>query len=50
MHRIKGMKDQPLISKEILQECKSRKKNLFVAWIDYHKAFDSLFYSCIIKF
>jgi len=31
----KGCKDQLLISKAILQECKRRKKNLCMAWIDY---------------
>jgi hypothetical protein len=34
----KGCKDQLLCSKAILQECKSRKKNLSMAWIDYQKA------------
>jgi len=29
----KGCKDQLLISKAILQECKNRKKNLCMAWI-----------------
>jgi hypothetical protein len=33
----KGCKDQLLISKAILQECKSRKKNLCVAWTEYQK-------------
>jgi hypothetical protein len=36
----KGCKDQLLISKAILQECKSWKKNLSMAWIDYQKAHD----------
>jgi hypothetical protein len=36
----KGCKDQLPISKAILQECKSSKKNLCMAWIDYQKAFD----------
>jgi hypothetical protein len=36
----KGCKDKVLISKAILQECKFRKKNLCVVWIDYQKAFD----------
>jgi hypothetical protein len=31
----KGCKDQLLISKAILQECESRKKNLCVAWTEY---------------
>ena len=37
----KGCKDQLLISKAILQECKCREKNLCMAWIDYQKAFDT---------
>jgi hypothetical protein len=45
----KGCKDQLLISKAILHECKSRKKNLSMAWIDYQKAFDRVPYSRIIK-
>ena len=45
----KGCKEQLLISKVILQECTSRKKNVCVAWIDYQKAFDSVPHSWIIK-
>ena len=45
----KGCKDQLLISKAILQECKRRKKNLSLAWIDYQKAFDMVPHSWIIK-
>lgn len=41
------MRGQPLISKQILQECKSSKKNLCVA--DYHNAFDSVPHSWTIK-
>ena len=33
---LKGCKNQLLISKAIFQECKSRKKNVFMAWINYH--------------
>jgi hypothetical protein len=47
--RTKGCKDQLLISKDILQECKRRKKILSMAWIDYQKAFDRVSYSWIIK-
>jgi hypothetical protein len=35
----KGCKDQLLISKAILRKCKSRKKRLSMAWIDYQKNF-----------
>jgi hypothetical protein len=45
----KGGKDQLLISKALLQECKRRKKNLCMAWIDYQKAFDRVPHSRISK-
>jgi hypothetical protein len=45
----KGCKDQLLISKAILEDCKKRRKNLNMAWIDYHKAFDSVPQSWIEK-
>jgi len=48
--RSKGCKDQLLISKAILQECKHKKKNLCMAWIDYQKAFDRVPHSWIIKY
>jgi hypothetical protein len=45
----KGCKDQLLISKAILQECKRRKKKLSLAWFYYQKAFDRVPHSWIIK-
>src|SRR6185436_15423074 len=45
----RGTKDQLLIDKMIMQNCKWRKTNLHVAWIDYKKAFDSLPHSWIHK-
>jgi hypothetical protein len=45
----KECKDQLLISKTILQECKCGKKSLIMAWIDYQKAFDRVPRSWIIK-
>jgi hypothetical protein len=45
----KGCKDQLLVSKAILQECKRRKKSLCLAWIDHQKAFDRVPHSWIIK-
>jgi len=45
----KGCKGQLLFSKVILQECKRRKKNLCMAWIDYQEAFDKLPHSWINK-
>jgi len=44
----KGCKDQLLISKAILRECKLRKK-MCMAWIDYQKAFNRVPHSWIIK-
>ena len=44
-----GTKDQLLIDKMILQNAKRRKTNLYVAWIDYKKAFDSLLHCWITK-
>ena len=35
--------------KAILQGCKSRKKYICMAWIDYQKAFDSVPHSWLIK-
>jgi hypothetical protein len=45
----KGCKDQLLISKAILEDCKKRIKNLNMAWTDYQKAFDSVTRSWIGK-
>jgi hypothetical protein len=44
-----GCKDQSSISKATLRECKSRKKYLCIAWIDYQKAFYRVSHSWIIK-
>jgi hypothetical protein len=46
--RTKECKDQLLISRSILLECKRRKKNLSMAWIDYGKAFDRVPHSWIV--
>ena len=37
-----GCKYQLLINKVILEDMKTRKKNLSTAWVDYNKAFDSV--------
>ena len=42
-------KDQLLINKMILENCRSRNNNLSIAWIDYKKTFDSIPYSWIEK-
>ena len=45
-----GCKDQLLINKMILENCRRNKRNLSSAWIDdYKKAFDSVPHSWIIK-
>ena len=43
----RGTNDQLLIDKMVLKNCRQRKTNLFMAWIDYKKAFDSLPHSWI---
>ena len=45
----KCCKDQLMISKTIYEECKTRNKNLRVAWIDYQKAFDSVKHNWLEK-
>ena len=40
--RSRGAKDQLLIDKAILKDCKRRHTNLAMAWIDYHKAYDKV--------
>ena len=44
-----GCKDQLMINKLILENCKKRKRNLSCAWIDYRKTFDSVSHEWIIK-
>ena len=44
-----GCKDQLLVNKMIMEDCKTRKKNLTTSWIDYRKAFDSVPHSWIVK-
>ena len=36
----RGTKDQLLIDKIILKDCKKRRTNLAMAWIDYRKTYD----------
>ena len=47
--RTRGTKDQLLIDKTILRDCKKRNKNLATAWIDYKKAYDMIPHSWIIE-
>jgi len=45
----RGTKDQLLIGKMILKNCKTRLTSLAVAWIDYRKAYDMVPHSWIEK-
>ena len=45
----RGTKDQLLIDKTIIRNCKRRKTNLGVAWVDFKKAFDMVPHAWIIK-
>ena len=47
--RSRGTKDQLLIDKTVLKDCKMRKTNLAMAWIDYKKAYDMVPHSWIIE-
>ena len=44
-----GAKDQLLVDKEILKNCKGRMTNLSMAWTDYKKAYDMVPHSWILK-
>ena len=44
-----GCKDQLLINRMIIENCKNRHRNLSMAWIDYRKAFDSVPHDWIVK-
>jgi len=50
MQRIERMKDHLLILKDILKECKSRKKNVPMVWTDYRKVFDRMLHRWTMKF
>ena len=44
-----GCTDQLLINKAIMEEVKSKRRNLVCIWLDYKKAFDSLPHDWLIK-
>ena len=44
-----GTKDQLLIDKTILKDCRKRRTNLAMAWIDYRKAHDFVLYSWTLE-
>ena len=41
----RGAKDQLMIDKIVMKNCKKRLTNLYLAWIDYKKAYDILSHS-----
>ena len=43
-----GTKDKLAIDKWILHNCRRRKTNLSIAWVDYKKAYDMVFHFWII--
>ena len=45
----RGTKDQLLIDKTILHDCRQRHTNLGMAWIDYKKAYDMVPFSWILE-
>ena len=47
--RSQGAKDQLLVDKAILKNCRRRMTNLSMAWIDYKKAYDMVPHSWILK-
>ena len=48
--RNRGTKDQLLIDKAILADCKRKHKNLAMAWVDYKKAYDMVPHSWMIEY
>ena len=45
----RSKKDQLVIDRAILRDCRQRKTNLAIAWIDYMKAYDSVLHSWILE-
>ena len=45
----RGTKDQLLIDKAVIKNCKRRKTNLNIAWIDFKKAYDMVPHLRMIK-
>ena len=44
-----GCKDQLLVNKMILENCRAQHRNMSCAWIDYKKAFDSVPHDWILR-
>ena len=47
--KLRGTKDQLLIDETVIKNCKRRKTNLNIAWIDFRKAYDMVPHSRMIK-
>ena len=45
----RGTKDQLLIDKTVMNDCRKRHTNLAMAWVDYKKAYDMIPHSWIIE-
>ena len=45
----RGTKDQLLIDKSVLKNCRKRHTNLSMAWIDYRKAHDLVLHSWVFE-
>ena len=46
-HKSRGTKDQLLLDKTVLKDCRKRHTNLAMAWIDYRKAYEFIPHSWI---
>ena len=46
--RTRGTKDQLLIDKALLMDCKRRHTHMAVVWFDYKKAYEMVAYSRIV--
>ena len=47
--RSRETKDQLLIDKAVIRNCKRRKSNFFMSWIDFRKAYDLVSHSLILE-
>ena len=45
----KGTKDQLIIDKMVMKNCKRRNTNLCMAWVDFKKAYDIVLHSWIME-
>ena len=47
--KTRGTKDHLMLDKAILKNCKRRKTNLAMAWVDFKKAYDMVPHSWILE-